>query len=271
MTKDFTIGFLGCGSIAECIMRGILNSGFATSDKIYICNRTEASMNRLCEKYQVHRACATELVRICDFILIGVKPYDMTGVLDAISEEVTSEKIIVSMAAGITLEAIEQQLPPRSKVIRAMPNVSSSVCCGSTCVVQNKEVTANDTLMVVELFNSVGKAVVLPESTMHGFIALCGSSPAYVFLFIEALSDGAVRLGIPRQLSYELASQAVLGAAKMLQESGQGPAQLKDLVCSPGGTTIEALSTLEKGAFRSLVIEAMKDCANKSKRMEIHE
>ncbi|CCW66764.1 unnamed protein product [Phytomonas sp. Hart1] len=266
--NSMTIGFIGCGNLGESILSGILNIKFATPDRIFICNRTEASNNNICKKYQVRYANAVDLIKTCDIILIGVKPNDVGGILKVISKEVTKDKIIVSLAAGIKIEFIENRLPLFSKVIRAMPNVSSSVCCGSTCVVPNKVATDNDTSLVVQLFNSVGKTIVLPESYIHSFIALCGSSPAFVFMFIEALSDGAVRLGFPRQSSYEMACQTLMGAAKMLQESGKVPAQLKDKVCSPGGTTIEGLSTLERGAFRSLVIEAMNDCAAKSKMME---
>lgn len=265
---ELTIGFLGCGNMAECIMAGLLKSRIIPAIKIYTCNRTESTQVRLESTYGVKGVSATELASKCNVILVGVKPYGVTEMLDTIGSSVQEQTIIVSMAAGITIESMEKHLPQGSKVIRVMPNLPCFVGAGMTSVTPNKFASDKDTALIVRLFESIGKAVVVSESAIHGVIGVCGSSPAYIFMFMEALADGGVRGGLPRDKAYEMACQAVLGSAKMLQETGKTPGALKDLVCSPGGTTIEAVRYLEKGGMRSAVIEAMIQCMDKSKEME---
>lgn len=262
------IGFLGCGSMAECIMAGLLRSNATEPKNVYICNRTTTTNERLVAQYGVHNVSSNELVRQCDIVILGVKPYGILDILDLVANEITQDKIIVSIAAGVTISAMERHAPPSTKIIRVMPNVPSFVGAGVASLSSNQFVNSEEQDQIVKLFEAVGKVFVVPESAIHGVIGVAGSSPAYVFMFIEALSDGAVRGGIPRAQSYEMAAQAVLGAAKMLQESNKTPGALKDMVCSPGGTTIEAVRYLEKGGLRSSVIEAMVHCMEKSKDLE---
>nr|AGT02534.1 pyrroline-5-carboxylate reductase [Herpetomonas muscarum] len=263
-----TFGFIGCGSMAECIMAGMLKSGTATPKNVYVCNRTESTMKRLADEYGVQPANALELTEKCDVIFLGVKPYGITAMLDMIKGVITPPKLIVSMAAGVTIDTMEKHLPANTKLIRVMPNIPCFVGCGMTSVTANKSATEEDTAIIVQVFESIGKAAVVPESGIHAVIGVAGSSSAYTFMYMEALADGAVRGGLPRARAYEMAAQAVLGAAKMLQETGKTPGALKDMVCSPGGTTIEAVRFLEKGGFRSTVIEGMIAAMDKSKQME---
>lgn len=262
------LGFLGCGNMAECIMAGLLKSSAVRPENVYVCNRTASTNERLVATYNVKSVPAGELASTADILFLGVKPYGVASMLDTIKEQLTPKTIVVSMAAGVPISTIQNHCPPSTKVIRVMPNVPSFVGEGVTSVSCNSCVTPEEEAYVVELFSSVGKAFVVAESAIHGVVGVAGSSPAYVFMFLEALSDGAVRGGVPRALSYEMAAQAVLGAAKMLQESGKSPAALKDMVCSPGGTTIEAVRYLEKGGLRSAVIEGMIQCMEKSKEFE---
>ncbi|KAK7196693.1 pyrroline-5-carboxylate reductase [Novymonas esmeraldas] len=266
--SESKIGFLGCGSMAECIMAGLLKANVAKPETTFVCNRTASTNERLVATYRVNSVSAAELAAEADIIMLGVKPYGIVPMLELIKDNITPSKIVVSMAAGVPIATIQNHCPPGTKVVRVMPNVPSYVGEGVTSVSVNAAVTAEEEATVVKLFSAVGKAFPLAESAIHGVIGVSGSSPAYVFMFMEALSDGAVRGGIPRAQSYEMAAQAVLGAARMLQESGKTPGALKDMVCSPGGTTIEAVRYLEKGGMRSAVIEAMIQCMEKSKDLE---
>ncbi|KAG5509656.1 hypothetical protein JKF63_06361 [Porcisia hertigi] len=265
---ELKIGFLGCGAMAECIMSGLLKANVIAPESTFVCNRTKATNDRLVSLFGVKSVSAAELTERSDIIVLGVKPYGITLVLDSIKEKITPSKLVISIAAGVPIATIENHCPPNTKVVRVMPNVPSLVGEGVSSVSSNSAVTPDDEAAVVKLFSAVGKAYVVAESAIHGVVGVAGSSPAYVFMFMEALSDGAVQGGIPRALSYEMAAQAVLGAAKMLQESGKTPGALKDMVCSPAGTTIEAVRHLEKGGMRSAVIEAMIHCMEKSKEFE---
>ncbi|KPA76327.1 Pyrroline-5-carboxylate reductase [Leptomonas pyrrhocoris] len=262
------LGFLGCGSMAECIMAGLLKSSAVKPENVFVCNRTASKNDHLVATYNVTSVSPEELASKADIVLLGTKPYGVVPMLEVIKGKLNPQTIVISMAAGVPIATIENHCPPSTKVIRVMPNVPSFVGEGVTSVSCNSSISQDEETEVLKLFGSIGKAYVVAESAIHGVVGVAGSSPAYVFMFLEALSDGAVRGGVPRALSYEMAAQAVLGAAKMLQESDKTPAALKDMVCSPGGTTIEAVRYLEKGGFRSAVIEGMIQCMEKSKEFE---
>lgn len=250
-------------------MAGLIKSSTVKCDNIFVCNRTASTNERLVSAYNVKSVSAEELASNSDIVLIGVKPYGVVPILEVIKEKLTTQTVVISMAAGVPIATIENHCPPSTKVVRVMPNIPSFVGEGVTSVSSNSNVTPDEEAEVVKLFSSIGKVFVVAESAIHGVIGVAGSSPAYVFMFLEALSDGAVRGGVPRALSYEMAAQAVLGAAKMIQETGKTPGELKDMVCSPGGTTIEAVRYLEKGGMRSAVIEGMIQCMEKSKEFEM--
>lgn len=249
-------------------MGGLLKAGAVRPENVFVCNRTASTNERLVATYNVKSVTADVLAASVDYLFLGVKPYGVVPMLDTIKEKLAAHTVVISMAAGVPMSTIENHCPPSAKVVRVMPNVPSFVGEGVTSVSCNPHVTREEEATIVGLFSSIGKAFVVAESAIHGVVGVAGSSPAYVFMFLEALSDGAVRGGVPRALSYEMAAQAVLGAAKMLQESDKTPAALKDMVCSPGGTTIEAVRYLEKGGFRSAVIEGMIHCMDKSKEFE---
>ncbi|EPY23646.1 pyrroline-5-carboxylate reductase [Strigomonas culicis] len=263
-----SVGFIGCGSMAECIMAGALKSGALKADTTYVSNRTESTVERLKKAYGVRNGTPCEVTRACDIIILGVKPYGIADMCQTIKNEVTQEKVIISIAAAISIETIEKNLPASSKVIRVMPNVPALVGYAMTSLSPNASTTKEDVDLVYSLFEAVGKVEVVPESSIHAVIGCSGSSVAYAFLFLEALTDAAVHGGLTRVQAQNMAAQAVVGAAKMMQETGKSPAQLKDMVCSPGGTTIEAVRYLEKGGMRSAVIEAAIECMEKSKKLE---
>ncbi|EKG07622.1 pyrroline-5-carboxylate reductase, putative [Trypanosoma cruzi] len=263
------IGIIGCGNMCECILNGLVLSKEYPPEEICIFNRTAANLKRLCEQYGVQAGKdAVDVVRRSNVVMLGVKPYAVCSVVEKIRDAVTEDKIILSVAAAIKISSIERALGHARKVVRVMPNVPTRVGAGLTSVTPNALMTREDTALILKMFSTLGKAVEVAESQIHAVIAVAGSAPAYVFMFMEAMGDAAVHGGLPRDQAYEFAAQAVMGAAKMLQDSDMSPAQLKDMVCSPGGTTIEAVRSLEKGGLRSTVIEAMVACADRSKVLE---
>ncbi|ORC87903.1 putative pyrroline-5-carboxylate reductase [Trypanosoma theileri] len=260
--------------MCECILGGLLRSGEYAAKSIAVYNRTEANVQRLCTQYGVRAGeNASQVAANAKIVLIGVKPYSVCPVLESIRNSLKPDTIVVSVAAAITIAAMERAVGHPCKIVRTMPNVPTRVGAGLTSITPNSYVTPEETASVVKMFNTVGKTVEVTESQIHAVIGVAGSSPAYVFMFMEAMADAAVHGGLPRAQAYELAAQAVLGSAKLLQQqreenSSVSPAQLKDMVCSPGGTTIEAVRSLEKGGLRSTVIEAMIACMDKSKELE---
>ena len=189
------------------------------------------------------------------------------SVVEEIKSELTEDKLIITIAAGISIENMEEWLGDDLKIIRTMPNTPALVGQAMSAVCPNKNVSEEELKYCINIFESFGECEVLEEKYFDGFIAVAGSSPAYVFMFIEAMADGAVKLGIPRAKAYKMAAQSVLGSAKMVLETGKHPGELKDMVCSPAGTTIDAVVELEKLGFRNSVIQAMDKCAEKSKNM----
>ena len=199
--------------------------------------------------------------------LLTLMEFFIPGIIDEIKESIHKETIIVSIAAGPTLQMIEDYFQKSIKVVRTMPNTPAQVGEAMSAIIPNRNVTENELNQVIAIFNSFGKCEVVSEVLIDSVIAVSGSSPAYVYMMIEAMADAAVLQGMPRNLAYEFAAQAVLGAAKMVLETGMHPGGLKDQVCSPGGTTIEAVAKLEQEGFRASIMNAMEACAKKSKKM----
>ena len=210
---------------------------------------------------------SSEVVKGSDIIIVAVKPNVYDIVLNSINEFIDSNKIIVTIAAGKTIESIEVVIGCDKKIIRTMPNTPALVNEGMSCLCKNKNVSDEELNLVKDIFTSFGKAEIVPEYLVDSVIGVSGSAPAYVFMFIEAMADAAVLSGMPRAQAYTFAAQAVMGSAKMVLETGKHPGELKDMVCSPGGTTIEAVKTLEEEGFRSAVIKAIDKCIEKSKVM----
>ena len=262
------IGFIGTGNMGSSIIKGILSSKFEKSENINIFDLDKEKVNNLVKEYGVNAVNSEkELAKNCDIIVLSVKPHIIPIVLKNLSGNVKKDTIILTIAAGISISVIENALGEDKKVVRTMPNTPAQVLSGMTAVTFNKNIENSEKEIIFKLLNSFGKSVEIEEKLMHAYTGISGSLPAYVYMFMEALADGGVLCGMPRNKAYEIVAQTVAGSAKMLLETGKHPGQLKDEVCSPAGTTIEAVRVLENGNFRGNVIEAVVACTEKSKEM----
>ncbi|ETI91975.1 MAG: Pyrroline-5-carboxylate reductase [Clostridium butyricum DORA_1] len=262
------VGFIGCGNMGSSMVGGLIKSGFLKSEEIIVSTKTEASSKKLRNEFKVATTLDSKTVaKESETIILAVKPNMYKSVVEEIKSELTEDKLIITIAAGISIENMEEWLGDDLKIIRTMPNTPALVGQAMSAVCPNKNVSEEELKYCINIFESFGECEVLEEKYFDGFIAVAGSSPAYVFMFIEAMADGAVKLGIPRAKAYKMAAQSVLGSAKMVLETGKHPGELKDMVCSPAGTTIDAVVELEKLGFRNSVIQAMDKCAEKSKNM----
>lgn len=260
-------GFIGAGNMAQAMIGGILKAKLVSKDEIIASAATQKTLDAVKDKFGVQTTLDNQEIAKADMIFLAVKPVYCEQVLREIKDKLTKDRIIVSIAAGKTMAWLEEQLGKDTKIVRTMPNTPALVGEGITAVCPNEQVTDKELTQVCEVLESFGKAEVIKESMMDAVIAVSGSSPAYVFMFIEAMADAAVAQGMPRKQAYQFASQSVLGSAKMVLETGMHPGELKDMVCSPAGTTIEGVRTLEKNGFRSAVFEALQACADKGKKM----
>ncbi|PLX32935.1 MAG: pyrroline-5-carboxylate reductase [Clostridiales bacterium] len=262
------IGIIGCGNMGRGILEGILKNGLMEAGKVFIYDKDSSKTAEMKERLGVNVSeDSTELMRDADVVVLAVKPNIYKPVLEQIKGSVRKDQIIVTIAAGINLAFVEGILGKDKRIVRTMPNTPALVGEGMTAVVPGKGSGEDDLQTVVEIFKGIGKVEVVPEYLIDAVIGISGSAPAYVYMFIEAMADGAVRGGMPRDKAYRFASQAVLGSAKMVLESGMHPGELKDMVCSPGGTTIEAVASLEENGFRGVVIDAVEACMEKSIKM----
>ncbi len=259
--------FIGCGNMGQAILKGILESQKLSKDDIMATARSRETLGKLKETFGVATSESNkEAASWGDIIILAVKPQMYEAVIGDIKEELKG-KIIVSIAAGQSLNKLEELLGKDSKIIRTMPNTPAMVLEGMTALCPNKNIAEEELNTIEDIFSAFGKTEVIEEKQMDAFIGICGSSPAYVFMFIEALADAAVKEGLPRAKAYRMAAQAVLGSAKLVLETSKHPGELKDMVCSPGGTTIEAVAALEEYGFRSSVIKAVERCSEKSRTM----
>lgn len=267
-----TIGFIGLGNMATAMIGGIVKKGVVPAKDILVSSKTDASVKKAVEQFAVSPTGAgakanREVAKMSDILFLAVKPQMYPEVIEQIKDEVRESTIIVSIAPGKTLEWLTGLFGKQVKLVRCMPNTPALVSEGCTGVCKGSLVNEEEMKQVLTILESFGKAYEVPEHLMDTVVGVSGSSPAYVFMFIEAMADAAVMDGMPRALAYQFAAQAVLGSAKMVLETGKHPGELKDMVCSPGGTTIEAVRVLEEKGMRSSVIEAQKACVAKSKGM----
>ena len=255
------IGFIGTGNMGAAILKGILRSGMAQPGDIYIFDPDESRVEALTGETGV-AACSgnAELVSMSDYIILAVKPAAVRQALSEAKDSFTDRKVLVSIAAGISIEMLKQHVGRDRKIVRTMPNLPLMSGAGMTVISFGDRISEEVKETVKDIFKGSGEVEELDERLMNEVIALTGSSPAYIFMMIEAMADGAVQQGIPRKAAYRLAAQTVLGSAKMVLETGLHPAELKDQVCSPAGTTIEAVKALEKQRFRHAIMSAMKAC-----------
>lgn len=257
------LGFIGIGNMGIAMLKGA-SAQFENELLTY----TDVSKERLeyvkKETNIEYVSSGKELVSQCQFVVLSVKPQYYSAVLEEIKDDINKSHIIISIAPGITIQEIKQVLGEDVKIVRAMPNTPALVNEGMSGVCYSSDTfTDDETLVISRFFSSFGKFEVVEERLMNAVVCVSGSSPAYVYMFIEALADGAVKYGIPRDKAYQFAAQTVLGSAKMVLETMEHPGKLKDQVCSPGGTTIAAVSALEEHGFRNAILKATDKCYEK--------
>lgn len=266
---DKMIGFIGAGNMGSAIIGGILKASLAAPGQIIASAHSAATLEKMKEKFSIETTLSNETVaERSDILFLAVKPNKFDEVIPEIAEHIKENSIVVSIAAGKTIAAIETAFGKNIRLVRAMPNTPALVGEAMSALCANASVTAEELEQVKMIFQCFGKAEIVPESLIDAVIGVSGSSPAYVYMFIEAMADAAVADGMPRAQAYKFAAQAVYGAAKMVLETGEHPGVLKDAVCSPGGTTIEAVAALERGGFRDAVISAQRACVQKSRDMK---
>ena len=266
-----TIGFIGLGNMAKAIIGGLLKNGFE-KEQIIGSAKTEKTLLKVKNDFGIMTCLDNKQVaKQADIVVLAVKPQMIDGVLKEIGESLKEDVIVISILAGKTISYLENGIGRRVKMARCMPNVASLVGEGCTAVCYNKECEDWDKPYVTEILESIGMVKEVSENLMDAVIGASGSSPAFVFMMIEAMADAVVKAGMRRDLAYEMVAQAVLGSAKLFLESETAlgekmhPAQLKDMVCSPGGTTIEGVKALEEGGFRGVLMEAVEATIAKSK------
>jgi pyrroline-5-carboxylate reductase len=268
MLQGRTIGFIGAGNMAEAMIRGLLEAKLATADQLIASDIIEAKRQQIHVRYGIQTVTdGGDVAAKASILVLAVKPQDMEAALKGLAASVDQTKTIISVAAGITIAFIAERLPAKTRIIRAMPNTPALVLAGAAGIAKGEHATAADVQLAGAIFAAVGKAVVVEEKHLDAVTGLSGSGPAYAFLFIEALADAGVQVGLARDVAGLLAAQTVLGAAKMVLESGRHPAELKDMVASPGGTTIAGLYALELGGLRGIVMEAVEAATIRSREL----
>jgi pyrroline-5-carboxylate reductase len=255
------IGFIGVGNMGSALMRGMLAGGAVTADGVLAYDADAQKLARTADELGVTAVDgARSLARLAGVIVLAVKPDTAPAVLEDLRDELTRSKTVLSVVLGLDIQTMSALTGGRCRLIRCMPNTPALVGEGMICLAFGDGFEREETERTAGLLAPCGRVEIMDERYLERVTALTGSSPAYVFIMLEAMADAAVRNGLPRALSYRLAAQAVLGSAKMALETGGHPAELKDNVCSPAGSTIEAVRVLERCGFRSALIEAMIAC-----------
>jgi len=257
--KTRTLGFLGAGNMAGALIKGLLHAGAVDPSRIIASDLKPERLKQLEAAHGIRTTLDNHaLVRDVDVLVLSVKPQVVDKVLTAVGREVKDGTVVVSVAAGVPIAAIEARLPERARVVRSMPNTPAICLAGATAIAAGTHAT---------LFEAVGRVVTLDESQLDAVTGLSGSGPAYVMLMIEALADGGVKVGLHRDTALLLAAQTVYGSAKLLLDTGEHPGRLKDMVTSPGGTAIAGLHTLESGGLRRTLIDAVECATHRSEAL----
>lgn len=268
MLADKQIGFIGGGAIASALIGGILKAGLVVPENITVSDISQERLAFLANQFAVTTTMDSQkLANQADILFLTVKPKVIDVVLKNIAQSVTQRTIVVSVAAGITLDHLQGSLPEGIQVVRVMPNTPVAVGEGMAAVALGKCAETATGELIASVFQSSGKAVILEEYLMDAVTGLSGSGPAFVFLMIEALADAGVRVGLTRQHALLLSAQTLFGAAKMVLETGEHPAKLKDMVTSPGGTTIAGVHILEEKNVRAALIDAVIAATERSSEM----
>jgi pyrroline-5-carboxylate reductase len=265
---DKTVAFLGAGNMAGALIKGLLASGALQPAQVLVTDVRKARLEELEAKHGVRVIASNEeAARLADVVVLATKPQVFDRLLPEVKKGVRPEALVISIAAGIPVSAIEALLPTGTRVVRTMPNTPAIVDAGATAIAAGTHATEADVALARALFDSVGVTVVLDESLLDAVTGLSGSGPAYMFLIIEALSDAGVKVGLHRESAQLLAAQTVLGSAKLLLETGEHPGRLKDMVTSPGGTAIAGLASLEAGGLRTTLINAVETATARARTL----
>ena len=265
--KGKKIGFLGGGNMGEALIRGIVKTGIVPPQELFVTDVRLDRLEELSRTYGLHTLSDNALlVRRVDVVILAVKPQILKAVLQEIAPA-TPGKLLVSIAAGVSTTEIRRHLPAGTRLIRCMPNTPALVLEGATALARGRDLAPGDLETAQAIFEAVGRVVVLEEEHMDAVTGLSGSGPAYIALVVEALADGGVKVGLDRQTAMTLATQTVLGSARLLLETGAHPGQLKDMVTSPGGTSIAGIHTLETGGLRRTLIDAVERATLRSREL----
>lgn len=262
------IGFIGLGNMAQAIMGGILSNGVASEGDIIGYDPAISARNIVAEKYSIAMADSNQSVaEQADIVILAVKPQVLQKVIEEIATSASADTLFISIAPGKSIEWITKLFGREVKIIRCMPNTPALVGAGMTGYCVSDKVTDEEKKTALSILDSIGRTQEVPEHLMAAVTSVSGSSPAYVYILIEAMADQAVADGMTRVQAYEFAAQAVMGSAKMVLDTSKHPAELKDMVCSPGGTTIEAVKVLEREGFRAAIQDAMEACTIKAEQL----
>ena len=265
---DKTIGFLGGGNMAEALIRGLIQGGVVTADRIVASGPRGDRLAELASQYAIETTGDNAvLVRKSDIVVLAVKPQILERVVREIAGALQPGALVVSVAAGVDTSTIESHLPSGARVVRAMPNMPALVRAGATAISRGRHATDADVLEAKAIFDAVGLTIVLDESQLDAVTGLSGSGPAYIFLILEALADAGVKVGLSRRNAQRLAAQTVMGSAKLLLDTDEHPGKLKDMVTSPGGTAIAGLHTLEEGGLRTTLINAVETATKRAREL----
>lgn len=268
MRIERKIAFLGAGNMAGALIKGLLNAKACEPSELLAVDVRDERLAELRDEHGIGTGRdLAQATAWADVVVLATKPQVFDRILPVVASAMTPAKLAVSIAAGVPLEAIEARMPPGTRVVRTMPNTPALVDAGATAIAAGTHATEEDLALVRRIFDSVGISVVLEESLLDAVTGLSGSGPAYIFLIIEALADAGVKVGLHRDSAQRLAAQTVLGAAKLLIETGEHPGRLKDMVTSPGGTAIAGLHTLEAGGLRTTLIDAVESATARSREL----
>ena len=268
--KTRRLGFVGAGNMSEALIKGLLHAKVLPPERILT---SDVKADRLEHLHKLHGIRTTSdnhlLLRESDVVVLAVKPQTFDKVLTDIGADLRPDQLLISVAAGVPIVALEARLPAGARVVRSMPNTPATVQAGATAIAGGAHAREDDLRVARELFEAVGRVVVLDEGLLDAVTGLSGSGPAYVMLIIEALADGGVKVGLHRDTALLLAAQTVFGSALLLLETGEHPGRLKDMVTSPGGTAIAGLHTLESGALRKTLIDAVEVASKRAAELGV--
>jgi pyrroline-5-carboxylate reductase len=265
--KAKVISFIGAGNMAEAMIRGLLHGEvFAPKQVTASCPREERR-GELAGKFGINMTASNREAAAADIVVLSVKPQILSRVLDEIGDAIPADALVISIAAGVPVAAIQSRLAAGTRVVRAMPNTPALVDAAATAIARGEHARESDLEDAKRIFDAIGITVVLEESQLDAVTGLSGSGPAYVFLILEALSDAGVKVGLSRRTAQLLAAQTLLGSAKLLLETNEHPGRLKDMVTSPGGTAITGLHTLENGGLRTTLMNAVEAATRRSREL----